>query len=78
MCIDRINRFLDKRISDKILLFYLRSLQLETLDNVMDSTITSDKFDTILKSIDDNNNNVKRTQNKLVPLVNSIYDEKKS
>jgi len=39
----------------------------------MDSTITSDKLDTVLKSIDDNNN-MKRTQNKLIPPVNSIHN----
>jgi len=63
MCIGRINTFSDKRISDKLKYSYLRSLQLETLDNVMDSIITSGKLDALLKSIDDNNN-MKRTQNK--------------
>ncbi|CAI6343401.1 unnamed protein product [Macrosiphum euphorbiae] len=72
MCIGRINTFSDKRISDKIKSSHLRSLQLETLDSVMDSTITSDKLDTVLKSIDDSNN-MKRTQNKLIPPVNSIH-----
>jgi len=45
MCVGRINKCSNKRISDKIKSFYLISLQLETLDNSVDSIITSDEID---------------------------------